>query len=232
MRRSHLYREVGIPTEQSSETPTVVPEPKLLPPAAPLAQLRQSYRELERIVIAQVEPVAHSRVDIIRMIVSEAHVVGVPAVVALAFALIEDESLDPSAVSSTGATGIYQLTKPAVQDVRDNFPDVANLDGQMTDPGWNIKIGIRYIELCRRRLHTSYATPWRIYAAYNLGVGNALKLERGQTADRAVESAVSVQATALSAAGPRGYLLNASKVLASASARAVGELTTLGLQSI
>lgn len=70
---------------------------------------------------------------------------GVPWDLAKALFLHESD-MDPNAKSSTGATGIAQLFSPAVQDVKNRWPDTVGLD--MNVPSDNIWLGVGYLRIC------------------------------------------------------------------------------------
>lgn len=146
---------------------------------------------------------------------------GVSPDIALAFAKIES-GLDPDAVSPTGAIGLFQLTTSAISEVRRRFPTeyYDPLDMDLTDPRWNANTGILFIKtIARDYVRVPVDETYNVsdlssvYAAYNVGIGNLRKLERGNFQDPALIKAVRLQARKLSASGTRGYMASVERVL-------------------
>lgn len=102
---------------------------------------------------------------------------GVNTDLAMAICGIESR-FDPNAVSSTGASGLFQLTSPALQDVKEKYrgyrPPPAPL-GRF-DPAWNAEMGIFFIRICAGYAGVSPMSSsiedWaHIYGTFNLGSG-------------------------------------------------------------
>lgn len=89
-----------------------------------------------------------------------------------------ESRFNPNAVSPTGASGLYQLTAPAIQDVKEKYPGYRDPPAPLgrLDPAWNAEMGIRFI-----RISAGYAgvspmsssiEDWaHIYGTFNLGSG-------------------------------------------------------------
>jgi hypothetical protein len=137
---------------------------------------------------------------------------GVNPRLAVTIAMIESD-LDPDAISSTGADGLYQLTASAVNDVARFYPELYRRDGKgRRDVLWNITVGVKFIKLiCDQYLRVNAMTDsvevWTdIYAVFNLGIGNFRKLQNGRYDDQTLIRSLNEQARYLKAGGPAQYL--------------------------
>jgi len=136
---------------------------------------------------------------------------------ALAVARLESK-LNPTLVSPTGARGLFQLTRVAIEDVRQKFGLPAMTPAREFDPRWNASVGISYLRLCivyTQRNGYDITLP-NVYAHFNVGLGTMRLMKERQYDNSTVQQAVGQQADFLSKDGPRGYLRNVERALLSA----------------
>lgn len=100
---------------------------------------------------------------------------GVPEETALKFFWIESR-FDPRAVSRTGARGVGQLTRVAIEDVRRHTGYVLRDPFDARD---NITCSLKYMKIVAKYLKIALNDPTALYAAYNVGIGNAKHLLAG-----------------------------------------------------
>lgn len=141
--------------------------------------------------------------DIKTLITAVAQSEGVPPQAALQFARVES-NFNPNARSSTGATGLFQLTGPAIKQIGIPAPN-----GNTFDPRWNATVGIKYMKWVARYLKTDFTNLGEIYAGYNMGVGNVAKLKAHQYDDPEMLKMLKVQSADLKKGGAKAYLANA-----------------------
>lgn len=139
---------------------------------------------------------------------------GVPPKAALQFCRVES-NFSPLAASKKAngavlAAGLFQLTDGAIKQI-----GVPPPNGNKFDIEWNIRVGVRYMKWVARFLNTTFDNVGYIYAGYNLGVGNVLKLQQGKFDDPVVDKALKQQAAALKKGGAKQYLANATAFVAS-----------------
>lgn len=142
-----------------------------------------------------------------QVIINAARRAGVPEQLALVVAKIES-NFNPQAVNPSGAKGLFQVMYGAVTDVV-NSGHVKFVTNWL-DPDWNAAVGTKYLAICAKYIGLDVHDPsdWpMIYAAYNIGAGNVLKLMRNRV-DKSVEAAIASQAERLRQGGARAYLAN------------------------
>jgi soluble lytic murein transglycosylase-like protein len=163
----------------------------------------------------------HTREELIQKIKNTARNLGVNPDFAVVVAMIESD-LDPLAESPTGASGLFQLTKPAIEDANQEVSGMYRPKGPgRFDVDWNITVGVLYL----RRIMRSYLkvsprsddlSVWTdTYAAYNLGIGAFKELRRGNFDSAVLKEALQVQARYLRAGGPQRYLASVQSKLES-----------------
>lgn len=177
---------------------------------ADLAKYRDAQRQAGRSTLGSVDKTDTSRDSIKKLITAIALEEGVPPSAALQFCRVES-NFNPKATSrkrdgSVLAAGLFQLTDGAIRQIGIPAPK-----GDIFDPEWNTRVGIKYMKWVARFLNTTFDNVGYIYAGYNLGVGNVKKLQQGQFDHPAVISALSQQAAPLRQGGSRQYLANATK---------------------
>lgn len=143
--------------------------------------------------------------DVEKVITAVALSEGVPPKAALQFAKVES-NLNPNARSATGASGLFQLTEPAIKQIGIPAPN-----GNRFDPVWNATVGVKYMKWVARYLKTDFTNLGEIYAGYNLGVGNVALIKAGKFDDPRVQQALVVQAKQLKRGGATQYLANAQQ---------------------
>jgi len=167
----------------------------------------QAYRESQRLAgynsLQGLSGHVGTKDEVRRLITAIALEEGVPPAAAIKFATVES-GLNPNAKSATGASGLFQLTKPAIDQIGIQPPN-----GNRLDPEWNIRVGVKYMKWVARFLKTTFDDVGLIYAGYNLGVGNVRALQKGDYSNEKAKLALSQQAAALQKGGTPQYLANA-----------------------
>lgn len=138
------------------------------------------------------------------MIRAEAMVLGVPAATALTIAHVES-GFNPSAVSPTGANGVFQLTGIAVKDVAKR----GGYSGDRYNVQDNIRIGLRFIRIVARDLNKPMTDVAAIYMGFNIGPTGAKNVLAGRPEDSAKQ--IALQAFG----GPQVYEKNLRAKIAS-----------------
>lgn len=141
-----------------------------------------------------------------------------------------ESNFDPSAISPTGAAGLFQVTQPAIRDVQRSPLTRAHYfespDGTRTHPEWNIMCGIGYLRICASYMgvDATSARPevWAdIYGCYNLGVGAYKLWKRGRFDASDLLKAWGVQSSELRQNGIEQYRTNVLAKL-EAGSQAIG----------
>lgn len=170
-----------------------------------LARAREAGRASGRAIQATVKVGSKSPDEMRKLITGIALEEGVPASAAIKFATVESR-LNPDARSATGASGLFQLTKPAIDQIGLPPPN-----GNRLDPAWNARVGIKYMKWVARYLNVTFDDVGAIYAGYNLGVGNVARIKRGEYNHPEVQTALGQQAKQLQVGGAKAYLANATR---------------------
>jgi soluble lytic murein transglycosylase-like protein len=129
----------------------------------------------------------------------------------LAIEIVRRESnFNVGVTSPTGASGLFQLTGPAIRQIGIPVPATGRNDVE-----WNIQVGVRYL---RYAISTAARlgfppTAWAAYGVYNVGPGTMRELRAGNYTE-AVKAVVRVQASYLSAGGAPNYLSNLERSFA------------------
>jgi soluble lytic murein transglycosylase-like protein len=115
---------------------------------------------------------------------------GVPVQTALAICWLESK-FNPSAVSPTGAKGLFQFTSIAVRDVRERAG--YDLKGKEFDPESNAIAGMRYLKLVSRDMGVPLTDAPKLYMGFNIGPSAAKNYLAGNVTE-VVAKAISQQA--------------------------------------
>lgn len=122
-------------------------------------------------------------------ITEAAQISGIPVDTQLAFYGAESD-YDPNAKSETGATGLGQLTKPAIVDVINNYSDIlteAGIDPKKPidrkDPRTNAIVSSLYMKLQTEKYLKGNPSIEDRYIAYNIGADLAFTKDRFAYAD-------------------------------------------------
>lgn len=117
---------------------------------------------------------------------------GVPPTTALTIAFLESR-FRVSAVSPTGAKGLFQLTSIAVRDVkqRNGAGLLPSVYSDILRPENNTILALRYMQLVSKDMGVPLRDTVRIYMGYNIGPSGALQVLAGQP-ERAAK-AISLQ---------------------------------------
>jgi hypothetical protein len=88
---------------------------------------------------------------------------------------IESTANPNTGTNAAGATGVFQVTAGALQDVRNNFPQIQYSFAQIEGPGnfeANVAVGVAYLNLVAKRLSSAGipTTAVNVYLAYQEGV--------------------------------------------------------------
>lgn len=100
---------------------------------------------------------------------------GVPFDTSYRIAWLESK-LIPTALSNTGAKGVYQLTGIAIRDLRERGGYIIR---DVWDPLQNITAGIKYMKVVARDLNVPLTDVARIYMGFNIGPTGAKAVMAG-----------------------------------------------------
>jgi len=122
-------------------------------------------------------PVQGDMVELVRRVALREDV---PLETALRICWLESKFI-PTAVSPTGAKGLFQFTSIATKDVlqRGGF----DLRGKEFDAESNAIAGMRYIKLVAKDLGVSLTDTAKVYMGFNIGPTAARMYQRGQVTD-------------------------------------------------
>lgn len=102
---------------------------------------------------------------------------GVPVETAMKIAHLESR-FRPTAVSPTGATGVFQMTGVAILDVNRSFKENYT-KADMMDPVKGVRAGLQYIKIVARYMGIPMTDAVKVYMGFNIGVGSAKKVLAG-----------------------------------------------------
>lgn len=159
-----------------------------------------------------------SDVSIVEMIRNTAEREGVPPDAAVKFAMLESD-LKPNAISSSGATGLFQIMKPALADVNKTYGAKNGKQftmQDMRDPEKNALVGVQYMKMAARYANVPVSDVATMYMAYNIGAGNLAKLRAGKFTDPSASKAVMSQNPKYGR-DPRTYIATVSNIVNSMS---------------
>lgn len=136
----------------------------------------------------------------------------------LAYTIAYNESkYNLKARSGSGASGLFQITAPAIADVREK-PATRRyyFSGDRFDLEYNTMVGVGYIRVCAdyAKINPKTANPrdwYTIYGYYNLGIGSMRAIARKDYANPVLLSALATQAAPLQRGGPANYIDNVQK---------------------
>lgn len=126
-----------------------------------------------------------------------------------------ESGFNPNAVSSTGASGLFQLTAPAIQDVRDKYSGYYAPPAPLgrLDPAWNAEMGICFIKIAAGYAGVSPMSSsiedWaHIYGTFNLGSGAYKAWRAKQYSNADLQKSWSSQSSELKRNGIASYGAN------------------------
>jgi len=120
--------------------------------------------------------IASGNSDVKSVIIAIANQEGVPAATALKIAKLES-NFNPSAVSPTGAKGLFQMTSIATRDVQQRAGYSLKDPFDVKD---NATAGIKYIKLVARDMGARLDETAKIYMGFNIGPAGAKAVLSGQ----------------------------------------------------